>query len=212
MSIFDTLRELATARQAAELYGLTVNRAGMACCPFHNDRHPSMKVDRRFYCFACGAKGDAVALTAGLLGLRPIEAARRLAEDLGIPVEDSLPRETAAPGGAASPKKHDNRSNPPSRPLGPPADDSQWTLWAVWVLVRYRSLLEEFRMQDRPLSPESDLNDNPLFCAALQDLDRVNEMLAEVRAARDEATLTHVKQCYEQEVCAIERKLRIFNP
>ena len=32
----------------------------MACCPFHDDRHPSMKVDRRFHCFACQGDGDVI--------------------------------------------------------------------------------------------------------------------------------------------------------
>ena len=32
----------------------------MVCCPFHNDRTPSMKVDSRFYCFGCGASGDVI--------------------------------------------------------------------------------------------------------------------------------------------------------
>ncbi|MFR8352936.1 MAG: CHC2 zinc finger domain-containing protein [Blautia obeum] len=26
----------------------------MACCPFHKDRHPSMKADKIYHCFACG--------------------------------------------------------------------------------------------------------------------------------------------------------------
>ena len=33
-----------------ELYGFAVNRNGMMCCPFHGDKHPSMKVDSRFHC------------------------------------------------------------------------------------------------------------------------------------------------------------------
>ena len=57
MSIFQSVKESVTARQAAEQYGLKVNRNGMVCCPFHKDRHPSMKVEKGFYCFACGAKG-----------------------------------------------------------------------------------------------------------------------------------------------------------
>lgn len=60
MNIFQKIKESVTARQAAEMYGLKVNRNGMVCCPFHNDKHPSMKVDKGFYCFACGAKGDVI--------------------------------------------------------------------------------------------------------------------------------------------------------
>lgn len=41
----------------------------MACCPFHDDKHPSMKVDRRFHCFGCQADGDVIDFTARLFGL-----------------------------------------------------------------------------------------------------------------------------------------------
>lgn len=40
MSIFQSVKEFVTARQAAEQYGVKVNRNGMVCCPFHKDRHP----------------------------------------------------------------------------------------------------------------------------------------------------------------------------
>ena len=48
MNIFQVVKENVTARQAAEQYGLKVNKNGMVCCPFHDDRHPSMKVDKVF--------------------------------------------------------------------------------------------------------------------------------------------------------------------
>lgn len=64
-NIFQTIRENVTARAASEKYGITVSRSGMACCPFHSDRRPSMKVDERYYCFGCGEHGDAVKKTKG---------------------------------------------------------------------------------------------------------------------------------------------------
>ena len=42
MTIYETIKVAISVKQAAEHYGLKVNRNGMACCPFHNDRHPSM--------------------------------------------------------------------------------------------------------------------------------------------------------------------------
>ena len=48
-NVFEAVKESVTTRQAAEIYGVPVGRNGMACCPFHDDKHPSMKVDRRFY-------------------------------------------------------------------------------------------------------------------------------------------------------------------
>ena len=49
MHLFEAVKQSVTTRQAAERYGLNVNRNGMVVCPFHRDRHPSMKVDRRYY-------------------------------------------------------------------------------------------------------------------------------------------------------------------
>ena len=60
MNVFEAVKGNVTTRQAAEMYGIRVNRHGMAVCPFHNDKNPSMKVDMRFHCFACQADGDAV--------------------------------------------------------------------------------------------------------------------------------------------------------
>ena len=44
MTIYETVKAAVTVRLAAEHYGLDVNRNGMTCCPFHKDRHPSMKL------------------------------------------------------------------------------------------------------------------------------------------------------------------------
>ena len=78
MNVFEVVKENVTARQAAEAYGLKVGRTGMACCPFHSDKSPSMKLDERYYCFGCGATGDAVDLTAKLFGIGLREALSNL--------------------------------------------------------------------------------------------------------------------------------------
>ena len=69
MSTYARIKQTVTTRQAAERYGLSVNRSGMARCPFHDDHHPSMKVDDRFYCFGCHASGDVIDFTARLFGI-----------------------------------------------------------------------------------------------------------------------------------------------
>ncbi len=55
----------------------------MACCPFHDDHHPSLKLDKRFHCFGCGEDGDVIDLTARLFRLTPKEAAEKLIADFG---------------------------------------------------------------------------------------------------------------------------------
>ena len=75
MNIFETVKAAVTVRQAAEHYGLKINRSGMICCPFHDDRHPSLKLNEDyFYCFGCGAKGDVIDFVARLLDLSVYEA------------------------------------------------------------------------------------------------------------------------------------------
>ena len=40
MNVFGTVKTSINTREAAEHYGIEVNRYGKALCPFHNDRHP----------------------------------------------------------------------------------------------------------------------------------------------------------------------------
>lgn len=84
MNVFEAVKQSVTARQAAEMYGIKVRRNGMACCPFHNDKNPSMKLDKRYHCFGCQADGDAIDFTARLFGLNSKEAALKLAADFFI--------------------------------------------------------------------------------------------------------------------------------
>mgnify|MGYP003496062505 CR=1 FL=1 len=91
MRLFDAVREEATAYDIAVNYGLRPNRAKMICCPFHQDKHPSMKVDKRYYCFGCGAHGDAIDFVAKLYGIGMKEAAIKIATDFHIFYDDKMP-------------------------------------------------------------------------------------------------------------------------
>ncbi len=95
-NIFEAVKTGVSVRDAAECYGIRSNRAGIACCPFHDDHTPSLKLNEDyFYCFGCGAQGDVITLTARLFNLRPYEAARKLASDFNIPVDVPLPEPNA---------------------------------------------------------------------------------------------------------------------
>ena len=85
MRIFEIVKENVNLREAAELYGIDVNRYGMALCPFHNDRHPSLYVaDDHYYCFACGEHGDVIGFVGKLFQLSPYNAARKLMADFHL--------------------------------------------------------------------------------------------------------------------------------
>jgi hypothetical protein len=85
MDLFTQIKMAVSVKEAAEYYGLEVNRGNMVCCPFHADRTPSMKLNEDyFYCFGCGAHGDVIDLVAKLFNLSSYDAAKKLAYDFGI--------------------------------------------------------------------------------------------------------------------------------
>ena len=66
-NVFEAVKQSVSTRDAAAFYGIEVKRNGMACCPFHDDKNPSMKLNEEyFYCFGCGATGDVIDFTAKL--------------------------------------------------------------------------------------------------------------------------------------------------
>lgn len=86
MNIFALIRQEVTAEDAARLYGLEFGRNGRARCPWHDDHNPDLKFlsSGLCYCHACHKSGDAVALTAQMLGVTPREAAERLRHDFHL--------------------------------------------------------------------------------------------------------------------------------
>lgn len=77
-------------RQAVEYCGLKPDRRGLCLCPFHPDRHPSLKIypdGKGFYCFTCGAGGDPITFVARYREISNAAAARELAAAFSIPLQ-----------------------------------------------------------------------------------------------------------------------------
>ena len=85
--IYAQIKSQIGARDVAIFYGHQVNRHGMMCCPFHDDKNPSLKIDQNFICFGCGEKGDVIAFSSKLFGLTPFDAAQKLIRDMGLNVQ-----------------------------------------------------------------------------------------------------------------------------
>ena len=150
MTMYETIKAAVPVKQAAEHYGLKVNRNGMACCPFHHDRHPSLKLNEDyFYCFGCGAKGDVIDLLARLFDLSGYEAAQRLATDFGI---------SAEPGQAAA------ASCKPKHPHIRQFREDEMLCFRV--LTDYLQLLEDWKVRYAPKTPDEPYDDH--FVEALQ--------------------------------------------
>ena len=163
MNLFESVKAAVTVRQAAEHYGLEVGRSGMTRCPFHDDRHPSLKLNESyFYCFGCGATGDVIDFVARLFGLSSYEAVQKLAYDFGIDPDK--------PPAAAALEK-------PKYPLA--RAFRQEELHCQRVLCDYLHLLERWKVQYAPNSSDEVLDDR--FVEACQMLDRI-EYLADILA------------------------------
>ena len=155
-NIFEAVKTGVSVRDAAECYGIRSNHAGMACCPFHDDHTPSMKLNEDyFYCFGCGAGGDVVELTRRLFDLRPYEAANKLAVDFGVDVPA-----TAPPDGSLNRFRSD-------------------LLRCQQVLDEYLNLLIRWQRKYAPRSSDDTLDDRYVeACQMLESMDYLASVLA----------------------------------
>ena len=157
MTIYENIKAAISVKQAAEHYGLKVNRSGMTCCPFHNDRHPSLKLNEDyFFCFGCGAKGDVIDLVAKLFNLSNHEAVQKLAADFGL---DPKP-----PTAAVMVK--------PKRPYIRQFREDEMLCFRV--LTDYLHLLEDWKVRYAPKTPDEPYDDR--FVEACQMLDYIEDL------------------------------------
>ena len=185
MNIFQEMKERVTARQVAERYGLKVSRNGMTRCPFHNDKHPSMKIDQNYYCFACGAKGDAVNYVAVLFGLSQFEAAKKINDDfsLGISIENTGIRRKQNSGV----RKKEKVPTKEERIQFVQKKIDKWARDAANVLLRYLRWMEFWKEFYKPESMEAEWN--PLFVEALQNESKISYLVDMMMFGTDEEVL-----------------------
>ena len=158
-SVFEAVKQSVTVREAAQMYGIEVNRSGMACCPFHDDKNPSMKLNEEyFYCFGCGATGDVIDFTARLYNLSPKEAAEKLAQDFGLAYDSQAP-----------PRRRYVRRKSEAQKFKEDRDH------AFRVLADYFHLLRKWETDYTPKTPEE--NPHPRFMEAIQKKDYVGYLL-----------------------------------
>ena len=189
-SVFEVVKQSVTAREAAEHYGIAVGRGGMACCPFHDDRHPSMKVDTRFHCFGCGADGDVIDFTARLYDLSPKEAAEKLALDFGLAYDSQAP-----------PRRRYVRQKSEVQKLKEKREHG----WRV--LTDYYHLLRKWETDYSPKTPDED--PHPRFLEAIQKKDYMGYLLDTFLDSSTEAQDQWIAE-HTAEISAIEGRVKIM--
>ena len=190
-SVFEAVKQAVTVREAAQMYGIEVNRSGMACCPFHDDKNPSMKLNEEyFYCFGCGATGDVIDFTARLYNLSPKEAAEKLAQDFGLAYDSQAP-----------PRRRYVRQKSEAQKFKEDRDH------AFRVLADYYHLLRKWETDYSPKTPEE--NPHPRFMEAIQRKDYTGYLLDFFLEDGPEEQKLWIAE-HQSEIAKLERRVKFM--
>lgn len=190
-NVFEMVKQSVTVREAAERYGIEVKRGGMACCPFHDDKNPSMKLNEEyFYCFGCGATGDVIDLTARLYNLSPKEAAEKLAQDFGLIYDSQAPpRRNYVRQKTEAQKFQENRDH------------------AFRVLADYFHLLRKWEAGYTPKTQEEPMH--PRFLEAVQQKDYIGYLLDSFLEDSPEEQKLWIAE-HQSTIANLERRVNIM--
>lgn len=95
-SHFNLIKQRVSVADACRMYGIELNRAKKARCPFHSEKEGSFSVKNdMWHCFGCGAGGDVITLVQKLFNLTPYEALEKLNYDFhtGLDLEHKPERQ-----------------------------------------------------------------------------------------------------------------------
>lgn len=202
MSIFNEVKSQVTAYDAVTHYGIKINDKGKCCCPFHNDKNPSMKVDSRYHCFGCGADGDVIDFASNYFGLSAIDAAKKINEDfhLGIAFgkyggniiksEELLKQE---------------REQLIKREVVRAFDIMRRD--AINTLSKYHRLLWEWRKEYEPCEEDADWH--PFFVESLEKMEHINELLDDLTFG-DRGKQLEIMETYGEEIKTIGERIKNF--
>ena len=189
-NVFEAVKQSVSTREAAAFYGIEVKRNGMACCPFHDDKNPSMKVDQRFHCFGCGEDGDVIDFTAKLFDLSPKEAAEKLAQDFGLIYDSQAP-----------PRRRYVRQKNEAQKF---REDRQR---CYRVLSDYYYLLKKWEADRSPRTPEEE--PHPRFVEVIQKKTYVEYLLDLFLYESEEEQKVWIAE-HTAEITHLERRLKIM--
>ena len=189
-NVFEAVKQSVSTREAAEFYGIKVRRNGMACCPFHDDKNPSMKVDQRFHCFGCGEDGDVIDFTAKLFDLSSKEAAEKLAQDFGLIYDSQAP-----------PRRRYVRQKTEAQKF---REDRQR---CYRVLSDYYHLLKKWGIDHSPRTPEEE--PHPRFVEAIQKKTYVEYLLDLFLYESEEEQKAWIAE-HTAGITHLERRLKIM--
>lgn len=196
LNLFEAVKDAVSVREAAKRYGIEANGNGMARCPFHEDKDPSLKLyEDHFHCFGCGEHGDVIDLVGKLFNLSPKQSAEKLAADFGIQLD------------------YLSVQNPQKRPsviskLEAAQEFRKKEDRCCQVLSEYYRLMSDWKERYAPQSMDEEWH--PLFVEALHRMDQIEYLLDELACGSLEERAAIVMDM-EKEVDGLAKRLAVIS-
>lgn len=161
----DVIKSRISMIDICKTYGFNIQRGNFICCPFHNEKTPSLKLydgNRGFYCFGCGEHGSVIDFVMRYFGLDFKSAIRKLNDDfcLGLPIGQRIDhRKQLEMERLAFQRRQKAKQEEAERQQ---IEDAYWAAFEEW------KRLDDNKRNYAPKTPTEPLH--PLFVEALKNI------------------------------------------
>lgn len=175
------IKDRLTMSEVLLRYGYEPNRSKFICCPFHNEKTPSMKIyEQDFHCFGCGEHGDVISFVQKLFGLSFPDTLKKIDADFNLGLFEHISNRKRLDISRQSYQRKKERER--QKQEIEDVKNRYWDIFGEWVrLDRNKTLYA-------PKTPDEEWH--PLFVEALQKL----------------AYQEYLLDCAESEVYEIEHR------
>ena len=160
---FSVIKQQVPIEEVARYYGIMIDCRGKALCFAHTEKTPSLSFkNNRYYCFGCGVKGSVIDLTAAMENVSAADAAKKLDAQYALHLYrgERLTVKQALYSAQEAETRRKNRERLQRF--------DRWLEWARHVVAAYLSMLEDWKRDYAPQSPDDPWD--PHFCEALSEL------------------------------------------
>ena len=160
-NVVQAIKERLTMREVLFRYGYEPNNRSFMCCPFHNEKTPSMKIfEKDYHCFGCGEHGDVITFVQKLFNLSFQEALKKIDIDFGLNLYGDKTFEELR-------KSHYQLKQLKAKREREKAERKQSNV-EYWAVFDEWKRLDDNKRNYAPKTPDKELH--PLFVEALQKL------------------------------------------
>ena len=177
----DVIKSRISMIDICKTYGFNIQRGNFICCPFHNEKTPSLKLydgNRGFYCFGCGEHGSVIDFVMRYFGLDFKSAISKLNDDfcLGLPIGQRIDRRKQLEMERLAFQRRQKAKQEEEEHQQ--IEDAYWAAFDEW------KRLDENKRNYAPKTPTEPLH--PLFVEALKNIASAEYNLSCAEIARYE--------------------------